>query len=48
MVDLERNHFLAHVAGRSLPVHDFDAWEDGKAVEAELAALKATPPGLPT
>ena len=47
-VDLERNHFLAHVAGRALPVHDFDAWEDGKAVEAELAALKATPPGLPT
>jgi hypothetical protein len=46
-VDLERNHFLAHVAGRTLPVHDFDAWEDGKTVEAELAALKTTPPDGP-
>jgi hypothetical protein len=37
-VDLERHHFLAHVAGRPLPARDSDAWEDGKAVEAEEAA----------
>ena len=29
-VDFERDHFLAHMAGRSLPIKDFDDWEDGK------------------
>jgi hypothetical protein len=35
-IDFERDHFLAHVAGRSLPAQDFDGWEDGSA--ALLAA----------
>ena len=30
-VDLERDHFLAHVAGVPLPLADLEAWEDGKA-----------------
>jgi hypothetical protein len=31
-VDLERDHFLAHVAGQPLPVADVEAWEDGQAL----------------
>jgi hypothetical protein len=46
-VDLERNHFLAHVAGQSLPMRDLEAWTDGKVAEEELAAERATPTGAP-
>jgi hypothetical protein len=27
-IDFEQDHFLAHVAGRSLPADDFDGWQD--------------------
>lgn len=27
-IDFEQDHFLAHVAGRSLPAADFDGWHD--------------------
>ncbi len=29
LVDFEKDHFLAHVAGRALPAADFDGWQDG-------------------
>jgi len=32
-VDLERDHFLAHLAARTLPARDFEGWEDGNAPE---------------
>jgi hypothetical protein len=37
-IDLERDHFLAHVAGRSLPAGDFDGWQDGNPAQQPAVA----------
>ena len=42
--DVERDHFLAHVASLALPMGDSDAWEDGEAQLKAAAAADAAPP----
>jgi hypothetical protein len=36
-VDFEQDHFLAHMAGRSLPADDFEGWQDGSAAQQTVA-----------
>jgi hypothetical protein len=36
-IDFEQAHFLAHVAGRSLPAADFDGWQDASATQDPAA-----------
>jgi hypothetical protein len=36
-IDFEQSHFLAHVAGRSLPAADFDGWQDASVTQATAA-----------
>jgi hypothetical protein len=37
-IDFEQDHFLAHVAGRSLPAPDFDGWQDAGVADSAVSA----------